>query len=190
MTAEAYPLHWPDGWPRCSSPDYARFKITPGRARDELFQELERLGAEHIVLSTNIELRLDGLPYANRRPPQDEGVAVYFQYQGQAMVFACDRWKGVHNNIQAVRKTIEALRGIERWGASDMLQRAFAGFEALPDFSERSWWLVLGVSRTDSPEAVRTAYQTLRSRHHPDRGGDPEDFRQIQRAWQTYQEHS
>jgi hypothetical protein len=48
------------------------------------------------------------------------------------MCFACDRWDSVADNVQAIRKTIEALRGIERWGTGDMVQRAFAGFVALP----------------------------------------------------------
>ena len=42
----------------------------------ELIWELKRLGARGMVLSTNVELRQDGLPYSNRRRPEDPGVAV------------------------------------------------------------------------------------------------------------------
>ncbi len=52
------------------------------------------------------------------------------------------------DNIQAIRKTIEAMRGLERWGVSDMLQRTFSGFKALPDqtgIGKEAWWIVFWV---------------------------------------------
>jgi hypothetical protein len=72
-----------------------------------------------------VQLRQDGLPYANRRAPSDTGAAVYFSYKGRQMCFACDKWQDVYDNIYAISKTIEALRGIERWGAGDMVEQAF-----------------------------------------------------------------
>lgn len=48
------------------------------------------------------------------------------------MCFACEKWQDVYGNIYAIGKTIEALRGIERWGTGDMVEQAFTGFVALP----------------------------------------------------------
>ena len=59
------------------------------------------------------------------------------------MCFACDKWRDVYDNIYAIGKTIEALRGIERWGTGDMVEQAFTGFVALP--SPKSPWEILGV---------------------------------------------
>lgn len=42
------------------------------------------------------------------------GVAVYFTLKGQQFCFACDHWDEIKDNMQAIHKTIEALRGIER----------------------------------------------------------------------------
>lgn len=190
MGAEAYPLHWPTGWPKTTNDyyrEYARFNTSLANARDGLMRELELMGATHIVLSTNVELRQDGLPYAGRKEPEDPGAAVYFEYQGKSMVFACDRWIGVKNNIQALRKTVDAIRGIERWSASDMMERAFSGFQALTDQSSGEWWAVLGVSPTATHHEVQTAFKQKRIASHPDKpNGSHDQFVTVQKAWEYY----
>jgi hypothetical protein len=55
------------------------------------------------------------------RARDDVGVAVYFSYRNQQRCFACDRWNRIQDNMQAISKTIEALRGIERWATGDNL---------------------------------------------------------------------
>ena len=107
----AYPLSWPTNRPRTSSwrRTRSKFDTTFAVARDELLRELKRLGAKGVVLSTNIELRQDGLPYAGRRQPDDVGVAVYFTHKGRQVCFACDRWDKIEDNIRAVTKTVEAI---------------------------------------------------------------------------------
>ena len=154
-------------------------------ARDGLFEELRLLGARGVVLSTNIELRLDGLPYANRRAPGDAGVAVYYTWKGDQYVFSCDRWDRVGDNIQAVRKTIEALRGIERWGTGDAMRAAFTGFKALPEAGEGSgeaWWTVLGCEASADVDTIRRRYKVRAMATHPDRGGTDEEFRAVKDA--------
>ncbi len=185
----AYPLDWPTGWPRTNSPEISRFKITFDRARTDLHIELERLGASNVVLSTNVELRLDGHPYASRRPPEDKGVAVYFSYRGKSMTFACDRWNKIEDNIQSIRKTIEAIRGIERWGASDMIERAFSGFTAVEDKSakKRTWYEILECQENDSPEHVRRSFLRLSAKYHPDKvGGCVVAFKRLSVAYREY----
>lgn len=164
---EAYPLQWPAGRSRTKTPQRARFDVTMSTARDELMSQLRLLGARSTVLSTNVELRRDGLPYANQKEPEDSAAAVYFQHKGRAMCFSCDRWDRVKDNIRAISKTIEAMRGIERWGTGEMVQAAFSGFEALPPpgdetvASKAAWWVVLGVSRFASEREIRKAYKDL-----------------------------
>jgi hypothetical protein len=186
MTAEAYPLHWPEGVSRTRSPERARFgDVTRGRAIQELTWEIERAGGRYVVISTNIRLRQDGLPYASDRAPDDKGVAVYFERKGRQLVYACDRWDRVEHNMRAIQKTIEAVRGIDRWGASDMVERAFAAFEALPPPSEPdAWWAVLNVARSASAAEIEAAFKREAKRHHPDHGGDPAMMQKINRARQ------
>ena len=183
----AFPLCWPEGWPRCKRPEYSRFQVTMGAARDGLMDEIRKLGGRQPVLSTDMPLRNDGLPYASRRPPDDQGVAVYFTYKKRQMVFACDQWRTIAENMRSIQKTIEALRGIERWGASDMMERAFTGFMALEDDSKKAWWSVLGVSPSSPAEDVKHAYRLAKSAAHPDNGGTAEQFQRVQDAWKEYQ---
>lgn len=83
MSYTAYPLSWPLGKPRTGYRTAASFKTSLADARDGLLLELARMSANEVVLSTNMELRRDGLPYAQRRQPLDPGVAVYFPWKGQ-----------------------------------------------------------------------------------------------------------
>ena len=214
---EAYPLDWPDGWVRTRS-NYRRgnnnWKKTFGVYRDTLIDEIERLKATSLVISTNIPLTLKGVPREGFNPP-DPGVAVYFgrkqredrtwfdvlgitnvpevaptdpalrervlklidtQFHARAKkyhpdvggelvlfqqlvkardagkdfyngvkrvdhdyVLACDLFTEVRLNMHAIGLTVEAMRQIERCGASSMLERAFRGFmAALPARGETS----------------------------------------------------
>jgi hypothetical protein len=183
----AYPLSWPAGWPRAKRPEESRFKITFAKARDSLFKELQRMNAKEVILSTNVQLTRDGVPYARRNQPDDRGVAVYFKFKGRDMVFACDRWIKVGDNIQAVRKTIEALRGIERWGASDMLEKAFTGFVALEHEEENPWYITLNCSETSNHEFVKRAYKFACAQYHDDKPTrDPAKFDAVQKAYKHY----
>lgn len=187
----AYPLQWPNGWPRTKYRKTSKFgtHIQFSRARDELLNELKLMGVTNnvvnikVVLSSNVPLRQDGLPYSGMANPQDPGVAVYFIYKGKNMVFACDTYLKVVDNLWAIRKTIEALRGMERWGASSMLERAFTGFEALP--APATWRDVLHIAPgVNSLTAIRESYKRMAMEHHPDRGGTTEQMAKINRAWQ------
>lgn len=178
---EAYPLYWPEGWERTKSLTPSRFNTGFGKARQFLFWELERMGAKNVILSTNVPLNKgDGLPRANFTPG-DPAVAVYFSYKGKPMVFACDKYYTVTDNMQAIAKTIEAIRGIERWGASDMMERAFRGFTALPEHASQNWRYHLGFGEDQHVTAteVDSAFRELAKKHHPDVGGNAETFQQI-----------
>lgn len=184
---ESFPLCWPVGWKRTAYRRGSAFKIAGfGKARDLLLAEIRRMGGAQMILSTNIPLRNDGLPYANTREPNDPGVAVYFTYKKKQMCFACDRYRTARENAYAIAKTIEALRGIERWGASDMMERAFQGFAALPEKASEPWRDTLGLPHDGNVtgDDVDTAFRRLVQEYHPDKGGDPEKFQAVVQARQ------
>lgn len=178
---EAFPLCWPTGWKRHDSRSHSKFKITFWQARSGLMNEIKLLGGTLPVLTTNVPIRKDGLPYADAKGPADPGAAVYFMLKGKQMCFACDKWKTLPENTQALRRTIEAIRGIERWSASDMMERAFRGFTALPapgsTFGHPPWWSVLGLPGErpmGGMAAVKTKRNELLRKYHPDFGTDPD----------------
>jgi hypothetical protein len=89
---------------------------------------------------------------------------------------------------QAVAKTIEALRGIDRWGTGEMVDAAYAGFTAIPANASagsrprRPWYEVLGVS-PDAPREVREAAgKAMQRKTHPDAGGSEAAFKEVQDA--------
>lgn len=177
---EAFPLSWPVGWPRSKRPQTARFDTSFTSARDGLFREIKLLGGTHVVLSSNLTLRRDGIPLAGQRQPADKGVAVYFFRRGKQMAFACDRWDKIEDNIRAVAKTIEAVRGIDRWGASEMMERAFTAFEALPP--PKSCWDILGIRPGSSEADISAAYRAKARSAHPDAGGSETAMSELNRA--------
>jgi hypothetical protein len=179
MTAESYPLHWPEGWPRTPHQkrlDSSRFMTTFDKAKRDLYAELRRLGARNIVLSSNLPLRNDGEPRADaaRRRIDDPGVAVYFTFNGNQMVMARDAYWRTHDNLRSIGLAVEHLRGLERHGGGTMMERAFSGFTALPaPGAVRSWREVLGIlpGTAVNAEVVNIFYRQKARTAHPDNGG-------------------
>lgn len=198
---EAYPLSWPEGWPRTRPQDQkpmSSWKRTGNQYRDALATELERMGSPIAVISSNVPLNLRGM-MTQGVEPRDVGVAVYFSrklkedfswqevlgihepapteeriqdafkklalqyhpdrggdlamFQSVAKardnairwvnrrsdqrfdyVIACDQFREVRLNMAAIVMTIKAIRQIERCGTSSLLERAFKGFSALPEY--------------------------------------------------------
>ena len=160
---QASPLQWPQGRQRTDPRRiiFSRFQSTEGVARSVMTDEIGRMGGRNIIISTNKPTRRDGLPYASAKEPEDSGVAVYFERKGTRVCFACDQYHYIWENMKAIAKTIEAMRGIERWGSAEMLDQAFVGFKALPPPTDASvdWWLVLGVSPSASDSEIQIAYK-------------------------------
>lgn len=190
-STRSYPLYWPEGWPRTDPRQIksARFgDHSVRKGRESLANQVRLFGGTDLIISSNLELRLDGNPRSNQKQPADRGVAIYFKRQGQDVALACDAYTTVEDNLWALCRTLDAMRQIERDGSPSLINRAFRGFAALPDPNQRDWWEVLGVSRTASEDEIRAAYRQLVRKYHPDSNpGDDvaaENFHQVQRAYE------
>jgi hypothetical protein len=184
-STRAYPLYWPEGWPRATFHKVAKFGDHSVKAgRTEIARQVALFDARELIISTNLELRTsDGLPRSNQRQPADRGVAIYFKRGGVDMALACDVYTTIEDNLWALARTLDALRQIERDGSPSLINRAFKGFAQLPDPDRREWWEVLNVARTASNEEIRSAYLRLAKQYHPDAGGDAKMFDQVQKAY-------
>jgi hypothetical protein len=188
---EAYPLSWPLGYKR-TQPEQrwnSKFKQTAENAQISLRNEIIRMGGKNLIVSSNVPQRKDGYIYADMATTKidDPGVAIYFKYDGKDIVMCCDNYPRVWENIYALAKAVEALRGLERWGVSEFLQRAFTGFKALPTAIELShaWYNILGVDKNASAEEIKAAYRTKSKVHHPDSpGGSAASFQLIKTAYE------
>ncbi len=210
---EAFPLQWPAGWPRSEPAKRSRAKFLgsswvgiPGSAdnrrvfreltiaegRDRVVVELGRLGVSSrrdIVISTNMRVRIDGELIAKQANPADVGVAVYWTDPATEVsrCMAIDIYDRVADNLGAVAATIEAMRAIERHGGAQILARAFTGFTALPaPGAPRGWREVLGLAAGYLPQrdTIEQAYRLARSKAHPDKGGTPGAFVEVERAYE------
>jgi len=183
---EAFPLCWPEGFKRNKNPVGSRFDkrfLSIKKTTEEIVYQLKLLGATKPIISTNLRLKIDGLPYSQQRQPDDRGVAVWFTLNGNQRVLACDKWRSIEENIWAIAKTIDAMRGIDRWGVSDMLDRMFTGFLALP--SQPHWSSILDLPGTFSVEELKASYYKKAKELHPDNGGDPEKFAELNSAYES-----
>jgi DnaJ domain len=196
---EAFPLTWPAGWKREHGKNRARFskqtrqygnegqswsrksELSIADGTQRVLKVLEQMGYNtSVVISSNLQLRNDGLPRSNQSAPADPGVAVYWGRGAKARCIAVDQYDRVADNLAAIAATLEAMRAIERHGGAAILDRAFTGFKALA--APEQPWQVLGVKHDASDDEIETAYRRLASDHHPDRGGDPQKMARINAA--------
>lgn len=201
---EAYPLKWPDGWKRTASHQRKRAKfgkttttqgaysnwkskgdlsIADGAGR--IAAELKTMGVRdgQWLISSNLELRNDGMPRSSQRMPEDPGIAVYWTRKGKQQVMAIDQYDRVADNLAAVAATLSAMRAIERHGGAEVLDRSFEGFMALPAPDAFDPWAVLGLKHGASREEIEAQFRALSKKHHPDApGGSTEAFQRLERA--------
>ena len=174
MTPTAYPLQWPAGWPPTPSAkrETARFRTTLSQALTKLQKELQLMGATKLVLSSNYTLGASN--------PPEPGVVAYFVYDQLNVAIPCDRWNRIEANVQAIALTIEAMRGMNRWGARHMIRAMFTGFKALP--APPKWCAVIGCGPNDPVDEVLSRFRKLAFERHPDRGGTHEQMTELNRA--------
>lgn len=205
MSINAYPLQWPEGWPRAKVRKRAKFsrgtrqysqhgsgswvshdKLTVADGVARVQRELSALDVPRgeSVISTNLELRLDGLPRSGQREPDDPGVAVYWRRgRGEMKVMAIDIYDRVADNLGAIAATLEAMRAIERHGGAQILDRAFTGFTALPPpGAARPWRAVLGLTGPVTVDMIEAAFRRLAKTAHPDAGGSTTAMAELNQA--------
>lgn len=200
MARSPYPLQWPSRLQRTNLADRRwshfgkngdRGSLSPHTTGNEVIIELARLGATSWVITSNLPSRgPEGLPYADAPKGDDPGIAVWFEFRGVERVFACDRWRTPAENLRAIAKSIEAMRGLDRWGVADVLENVFTGFAAaLPPGATppRTWREVLGGSWPELEPAellaiARARHRALITKAHPDAGGSTELAAEINAA--------
>jgi len=186
----AYPLSWPAGWPKtdASRRETARFNTTLPAALANLQKQIKLMGGKNLILSSNYTL--------GSANPKEPGVVAYFDWcaephkypqQFLSMAIPCDRWLRIEHNVQAIALTVEAMRGMERWGAKHMIKAMFTGFKALPAAKSSDWWVVLDVDRNAQVDHIKERYRSLVKQFHPDNGGSTDDFRRVQTAYEQFE---
>lgn len=179
----AFPLVWPEGWPRTKAPAPSRFTTSVASAVRNVTDELRRFGSDSdievtaVVISSNVTL--------TDARPRDAGVAAYFRWDNIDCCIAVDRYRWPEENLQAIAKVIEAERTKLRHGGLNIVRAGFRGFAALPPPTgadgqiAKPWWALLGFKTRPELSDAEAAYRVQVKRHHPDKGGDAAAFNAI-----------
>lgn len=192
----AYPLAWPNGWPRTKAAAMVdgrgQFKRPSARgwrepwdfapARDALIEQIWMLpGITSAVISSNFPVGKNG-PRGDTKRPDDQSIAIYFTRRGKPFVMACDRYFRAEENMRSLALALEAMRTLERHGGGFMMEKAFEGFVALAAPSEEPWWTVLQIAATAGRADIEAAWKRLAVANHPDRGGSDAAMARINTA--------
>lgn len=185
--AEAYPLSWPDGFPRSKSREPGRFKTALPAALKNVQDSLRLFGVDsghsvsNVILSSNVTL--------GQNKPTDPGVAAWFLWDGEQRCIPVDRYASVEANLQAIHLIVEARRVELRHGTLALVRATFKGFTpALPaPGAKRPWREVFDFFPSDGPqitrEVIESRYRRLASIRHPDKpAGSHEAMAELNRA--------
>ena len=169
-------------WPHGTTPSYERrsrwtFKAGWQNTLDLLQRELRHLNASNVVLGCGLneaDIRNDGWPRSNARTPVHPGVEVSFDTTHGHLVYATDVCEVWEHNVRAIALGLEALRAVDRHGITRRGEQ-YAGFKALT---------AGGPSADRGRELIREhgGVRKALMATHPDRGGNADDFADVQAA--------
>lgn len=171
--------------------------------------ELSHLRAINPVLITTAhaggkDIRIDGVPRDDVRLPSGASPGVVVEFFAvprgkdgprERMQFACDRYRKWTHNLHAIALTLESLRAVDRYGATAAGEQ-YAGFKSLPapgaavmtvEAAAEFLRTLDGVGATprmiiESKQVFVDAYRAAVRKTHPDAGGKPEAWHQLQQA--------
>lgn len=161
--------------PKTEKPKASLFKTTWARSLAKLEEEVRKSGGTDTVIgivATPDQLTFAGVPRANMKVLY-RGVEVSFEKDGQRLAFQTDVYPWLHDNIHAIALTLEALRAVDRYGATSG-QEQYRGFAMLPPG---------GPDPARGKTLVEAAGGDVRAalrKHHPDHGGREADFVDVQ----------
>lgn len=166
-----------------------RFQANEGTIYRDLQSTLRQMGASSLRVGQDF---------------QSGEYEISFDRRGRRYVFRCSKWQHPLDNLRAAQRSISLLySALEEYGTmrtehevkqgkADPFEQFFAGFEALPDDSvlmlgsgRSTWWEILGVQKGASKTDIVTAFRALARVHHPDVGGNAEDFKRVRSAYEA-----
>lgn len=163
--------------PQKGRPDL--FKASYSRTLEDLEREINALHGDEVIIGLVVspdQIRLDGRMRADARVGHP-GVELSFEVpDGRRLVFHTDVHSGYadswQSNLRAIALGLEALRAVDRYGITSTAEQ-YAGFLQLETSApsvERGRQLV------EQAGSVKAALLE----NHPDHGGDPRRFADVQ----------
>jgi DnaJ-domain-containing protein 1 len=184
-------IDWPEGFERMAPGERERvskFQASLGQTTKSIEGELERMDVDDWRASVGrTRTKGNGLPLHDATP-DDPGFVLRWTKKEEQFAVACDAYTRLRDNVRAVYLWVHEtrMRG-NRPVVTGSSQ--FAAARLPPGDEEREAVVtrqppheILGVA-PDAPETVvKAAAKQLKKEHHPDQGGDEEQFKRIVRA--------
>ena len=158
-----------------------------------------RFSAQESTVKKDLRNTMTKIEATSLKISQDEfsgEVEVIFDRDGKRYTKKCSRWENSLDNLRAIGLSIEYLyRAVEIYGIesqeefNNLFNSTFVGIEATPDDSvfklgnETNWWEILGVSKQATKEEIKNGFKSMARIHHPDKGGNPEQFLKVRKAY-------
>ncbi|MGH7611109.1 MAG: molecular chaperone DnaJ [Candidatus Dormibacteria bacterium] len=193
------PPIWPGG-ERTAHPKRSNFATSWSKTHAQLEKEIAHLRGgwypRPVTIETGYEpwaIRQDGQPRAGVASKGDAAVILNVDSTYGPLRYWCDTYTERQDNLRAITLSLEALRAVARWG---VLQRGeqYTGNLALPAGmgpTEAEEFIVAHAGEGDFTVVVsgghkvvdlKRAARAAAARLHPDVGGSPGDWDQLQRA--------
>lgn len=198
-----------DSWPeeRNARPKRSNFSASWQATVDLLTRELRMLDARNPVIQVAVdehEIRQDGtMPLASARP-RHPGVIVAFDSKHGPLKYVADRFDDWQDNVRAIALGLDSLRRVDRYGITKRGEQ-YTGWRALPagrpmgpamTVEDAARYVAKHAGTPVEPHhlhnasAIDIAYRRAAKKLHPDRGGDPDDFRRLREAYDLLREHT
>lgn len=197
-----------DAWPGplTAKRTPSQFKSSWNDTKQDLERELRFLGVEGtVVIQLAVEekdIRLSG-ELRTGAVIRHPGVILSFESKHGPLMYACDKfvkpsWKNFtswHQNVRAIVLTLEALRAVDRYGATKAGEQ-YRGFAALPpgrgaSSRDDAIAILKKYAGTGGPDWLPIDYYRHASkRTHPDAGGSNDAFNAVQQAWRFLENES
>jgi hypothetical protein len=154
-----FPLLWPEGQRRTQKPGDAQFRTTRSAAMDNVEKSLAAFARDSNIRVSGIQIT-SNVAGVRGEEPQDAGVAVWFEWDGDQRCIAIDRYRKVDWNLQAIHHIIEADRTKIRHGGLEIVRASFRGLaQALPAPGSIHWTATLGIGPDSTPDQITAAYR-------------------------------
>lgn len=187
---KAFPLQWPQGFPRWQrGRGGSAFRTDFEGALRNVRKSLEAFAKDsgksitNPVLSSNIDL--NPLTENTGKRPADPGVAVWFTWDGLQVCIPVDRYDTPAANLQAIHHIIESRRVELRHGTLALVRATFTGFTALAAPVGKHWSDILQVGRNASRDVIEANFKRLSKDRHPDKGGSVDAMSELNGARDT-----
>lgn len=148
-----------------------------------LKRELYHLDARDINIEADFrerDIRQDGWPRSGARPTSP-GVILAFSSKHGPLQYACDTYDSWEANLRAIASTLEALRAVDRWGATQRHEQ-YQGFKKLPASTGPTMTAVVAAQHIakwhphieardvlNDPDLAKRMARVAKAASHPDR---------------------